>query len=623
MKEKRILEAMLHTSMLNFTKYFFYEKTKRKFVVNSHHELICHALDRVIRGEVTRLMINLPPRYSKTEIVVKNFIAKGLAINPSSKFIHLSYSDDLACDNSEEVRELVKSEAYQQMYPYVQIKQGSDSKKKWYTTEGGGVYATAAGGQVTGFGAGAVDDEELEKELNGIQQGRIFSGAIIIDDPIKPDDANSEAAREKVNTKFETTIRNRVNSRNTPIIIIMQRLHEHDLCGYLQEIEADKWEVLSLPAISYNNGEAKALWPFKHTLEELEQIRNANGTVFETQYMQNPTPLEGLMYGAFKTYDTLPITKTKIRKNYTDTADTGADFLCSINYVETEIGNFITDVLYTDKPMEYTEPMVAAMLHRDGINVSNIESNNGGRGFARQVEAQTRLLGNNKTKIEWFHQSANKQSRIFSRSNEVTNLTYFPSDWERRWPAFARHIKGFRKDGKEAHDDAEDCLTGTIEMRGKHNDDMKYYNGEQEGRRVVFVMPDNEGKFILLSAVVNEYVNIDSVVYQPGFDMEVMKRHVKGADDIVFECDKAFFPVARELRSEYDVRIMHKNTNPMLRMSAQKAYVNEKVRFRDDYDEHPQYTAFMDAVLDETNCFEAMDAVCAMSVYVQKKFETG
>lgn len=615
-----ILLAKLHTSTLLFTQYFYYEKTKRKFVVNKHHELICNALDRVIRGEVTRLIINLPPRYSKTEIVVKNFIAKGLSINPASKFIHLSYSDDLACDNSEEVRELVKSEAYQELYPYVQIKQGSDSKKKWYTTDGGGVYATAAGGQVTGFGAGAVDDEEeLAKQIDGIKSSTKFAGAIIIDDPIKPDDANSEAAREKVNTKFETTIRNRVNSRDTPIIIIMQRLHEHDLCGYLQEIEPDTWEVLSLPAITYEEGEPKALWPFKHTLEELYAIKNANGNVFETQYMQNPTPLEGLMYGEFKTYDTLPITKTKIRKNATDTADTGADFLCSINYVETEIGNFILDVLYTDKAMEYTEPMVAAMLHKDGINVSNIESNNGGRGFARNVESQTRLLGNNKTKIEWFHQSANKAARIFSRSNEVTNLTYFPSDWEKRWPAFAKQIKGYRKDGKEAHDDAPDCLTMTVELRGKHENQMNYYNGQQEGKRVVFIMPDNDGKFIMLSVVVNEYINVDKVVYTQGFDHETMLANIGNADDIVFECDKAFFPMARELRRGYDVRIMHKNINPLLRMSAQKAFIGEYVRYRDDYDEYPQYTAFMDAVLDESNSFEAMDAVSAMSVYVQKK----
>jgi hypothetical protein len=108
-------------------------------------------------------------------------------------------------------------------------------------------------------------------------------------------------------------------------------------------------------------------------------------------------------------------------------------------------------------------------------------------------------------------------------------------------------------------------------------------------------------------------------VYQQGFDVELLKAHMRGADDVVFECDKAFFAVARELRNEFDVRILHKNTNPMLRMSAQKSFVTEKVRYRDDYDEYPQYTAFMDAVLDETNCFEAMDAVSAMSVYVQKK----
>lgn len=595
-------------NVLNFTKHFFRYNNDKKFIVGEHHIRICEKLNEVLEGKCTRLIINISPRYGKTELAVKNFIAMGLAKNPKAKFIHLSYSGTLAVDNSVTIKDIVNSEEYMRLFPNTRVKYGSDTKSRWDTEAGGGVYATSTLGQITGFGAGIMEGESDE-----------FGGAIVIDDPIKPEDAFSEIEREKVNRRFETTIRNRLNSRNTPIIIIMQRLHEHDLCGYLQEIEPDKWEVLSLPAISYENGEPKALWEFKHTLEELEQIKSANSTVFETQYMQNPTPLEGLMYGDFKTYETIPVTKTKIRKNATDTADTGADFLCSINYIETEIGNFITDVLFTDKPMEYTEPMVAAMLHREGINVANIESNNGGRGFARQVEAQTRLLGNNKTKIEWFHQTANKQSRIFSRSNEVTNLTHFPTDWERKWPAFARHVKGYRKDGKETHDDGVDCLTMTIELRGNHDSEMKYYNGVQEGKRVAFIMPDNEGKFILLSVVVNEYINIDKVVYTQGFDIDLMKENLKDADDIVFECDKAFFQMARELREECDVRIMHKNTNPMLRMSAQKSFVNEKVRYRDDYDEYPQYTAFMDAVLDEVNSFEAMDAISAMSVYVQKK----
>ena len=184
----------------------------------------------------------------------------------------------------------------------------------------------------------------------------LYTSALIIDDPVKPEDAISDTPREKVNQRFETTIRNRVNSRNTPIIIIMQRLHEHDLCGYLMETEPGEWTVLSLPAIIYENGKEKALWEFKHTIEELHRMQRVNSYVFETQYMQNPTPMEGLMYGKFKTYEAIPITNRAIRKNYTDTADTGSDYLCSIDYIDTEIGNFILDVLFTQKEMEFTEP---------------------------------------------------------------------------------------------------------------------------------------------------------------------------------------------------------------------------------------------------------------------------
>lgn len=121
----------------------------------------------------------------------------------------------------------------------------------------------------------------------------------------------------------------------------MQRLHEHDLCGYLQEIEPEDWTVISLPCIQHDeNGQEKALWEFKHTLEELHKIESANSFVFDTQYMQNPTPIEGLMYREFQTYDTIPYYKDSEKKNYTDTADTGSDYLCSICYVDTPIGNF-------------------------------------------------------------------------------------------------------------------------------------------------------------------------------------------------------------------------------------------------------------------------------------------
>lgn len=474
---------------LNYTRYVFGRVYKRKFEVGMHHRVICDALDGVMSGRIKKLIINIAPRYGKTELAVKAFISAGLAMNPAAKFIHLSYSDDLAHDNSEEIRDIVKSDEYRALFPYVEIKDGSDSKKKWLTTSGGGVYATSTGGQITGFGAGAVDNSTG------------FSGAIVIDDPIKPEDALSDAKREKANQRFETTIRNRVNSRNTPIVIIMQRLHENDLCGYLTQKEPGEWTVISLPAILHENGEEVALWPFKHRLEELRKMREIDPYVFETQYMQNPTPMEGLMYGKFKTYREIPYTNRAIRKNYTDTADTGADRLCSIDYVETEVGNYVLDVVYTDAPMEETEPMVARMLTRDHVMVANVESNNGGRSFARSVENQLRIMGNNSTEVRWFHQGANKDERIFARSAEVMNMTYMPDGWEAMWPEFYRELSGYRKFGKNAHDDGADALTGTVEKRGAF-DYESYEDGDVvfTGRPLVEIHPLLNGKFVRVKA---------------------------------------------------------------------------------------------------------------------------
>lgn len=477
-KDVDIERFFCKSGMLNFTRYMFKHKTGMRFVVGEHHKKICDALDRVVRGKTKRLIVNIAPRYSKTELVSKMFVGYGLALNPSSKFIHLSYSDDLVLDNSKEINEMLQSDYYQRLFPDVVVE--SKNAKKWYTSAGGGLYAVSAAGQVTGFGAGRVDDPDREKvEFDEFTPAweTAFAGAIIIDDPIKPEDALSENIRERVNNRFESTIRNRVNSRNTPIIIIMQRLHEHDLCGYLQEIEPDEWEVLSLPCIWHDeNGQEQPLWEFKHTLEELRKIEKANPFVFETQYMQNPKPAEGLMYGEFKTYEIIPYATSMVRKNYTDTADTGSDYLCSICYTETPIGNFVTDVLYTTKPMEYTEPATAEMLTRNRVEVCYIESNNGGRSFGRAVENQCRIINNNYTRFLPFTQTDNKRVRIFTRSNEVQNLVYFPHDWQHRWPEFASHIKGYRKQQEfNSHDDAEDALTGTVEKRDDFS--TKSYEG--------------------------------------------------------------------------------------------------------------------------------------------------
>lgn len=274
---QKVLKVKCENDLLFFTRYIYKENHRRNFIVAPHFSLISNTLMDVFNGKIKRLVINIPPRYGKTELAVKCFISWCLAKNPASKFIHLSYSDDLALDNSSQTKEYIESEPFQSLWP-MRLKKDAQGKKKWFNEEGGGVYATASGGAITGFGAGVAESTQ-------------FSGAIIIDDPLKPDDANSDLKRNAVNERYNGTIRSRVNDRNTPIIVIMQRLHEEDLSGFLLAGgSGEEWTHLCLPAL---NEENKPLWEEKHNFEELEQIRQANRYNFSGQYMQTPSPAEG------------------------------------------------------------------------------------------------------------------------------------------------------------------------------------------------------------------------------------------------------------------------------------------------------------------------------------------
>lgn len=235
--QARKLECEL--SGIYFNRFFFKQRFGTKMLINKHHEVIQDALDRTILSPsdpdfISRLIINVSPGYSKTELASINYMARGLGINPMARFLHLSYSDKLVLLNSGIVREIVKSEAFQKMWP-ITVKSDTDSKKIWHTDKNGGITATAAGGQVTGFRAGHMDDTQ-------------FTGALIIDDPVKPDDAYSETTRESVNNAYNETIASRVAIETVPIIVIMQRIHWNDLSGYLlRGGSGEKWHHLTLP----------------------------------------------------------------------------------------------------------------------------------------------------------------------------------------------------------------------------------------------------------------------------------------------------------------------------------------------------------------------------------------
>ncbi|MFY1885185.1 hypothetical protein ACOTCJ_25730 [Achromobacter xylosoxidans] len=274
---------------LYFARYFFKQRMGNKMIVAPHHKVIQNTLDRVVSGEITRLIINIPPGYTKTELATINLIGRGLALNNRARFMHLSYSHNLALLNSSTARGIIKSQAYQALWPMA-LKDDADSKAMWWTEHGGGVYASSAAGQVTGFRAGHMEPG--------------WQGALIIDDPVKPDDAYSDTVRGGINDRFNETIKSRLAIETTPMIVIMQRIHYQDLSGYLlRGGSGEKWHHLNLPVIIDNSDPYPSenthgipiahglpdgwLWPYKHN-ETHRAALFAHRRTAEAQYMQRP-----------------------------------------------------------------------------------------------------------------------------------------------------------------------------------------------------------------------------------------------------------------------------------------------------------------------------------------------
>lgn len=282
-----------------FNKFFFLHQTGGKMIVGGHHIIIQHCLDRTMLVPdhpdfIPRLIINIPPGYSKTSMAVIHYISRGLAISSRNRFLHLSYSGDLAFQNSASARRIIKSYEFQQMWN-IKTRTDSNSVSIWWTTEGGGVRATSTGGQVTGFRAGHMDGDK-------------FTGALIIDDPIKPDDAMSETKRETINDGYNDTIASRLAVETVPIIVIMQRVHHRDLSGHLlRGGSGEQWYHLNLPVFldpshKYPDENTHAipiehdldpgwLWPYKHNEEHEKALRSHRRKWFG-QYMQAPKKMD-------------------------------------------------------------------------------------------------------------------------------------------------------------------------------------------------------------------------------------------------------------------------------------------------------------------------------------------
>jgi predicted phage terminase large subunit-like protein len=288
---------------------------------------------------------------------------------------------------------------------------------------------------------------------------------MIIDDVIKnAEEAYNANTLAKLQSWFTDTMLSRTEN-GFKLIVIMTRWSNDDLAGFILA-NFDNVVHINYKAVQ---DDGSMLCPEILSRKDYElKTKNMNKDIVAANYQQEPIDVKGRLYTRMKTYTSIPMDDKgnslfKYILNYTDTADEGSDFLCSICYGMYDGSYYILDLLYTKDSMEVTEPATAKMLTANNVGCAIIESNNGGRGFARNVERECKSLGNRHTNIKWFHQSKNKVARILSNSTSVMNNVYFPVNWQDRWPDFAQAINKYQREGKNEHDDAPDALTGVYE----------------------------------------------------------------------------------------------------------------------------------------------------------------
>ncbi|AQT86742.1 terminase [Paenibacillus larvae subsp. pulvifaciens] len=427
----------------------FYQKN-RKYLIE-----LCNEMQSFYESDDDILIINLPPRHGKSR-TASLFAQWAFGKKQEEKIMTGSYNETLSTTFSKAVRDgisTIKADqdriVYSDIFPNVQIKHGDGAMNLW-SLEGGynNYLATSPTGTATGFGA----------------------TILIIDDLIKnAEEAANENTLEKHWEWFTNTMLSRLEEGGK-IIIIMTRWATGDLAGRALEHFRSKKQKVRLLTMKALQDDGFMLCEDILSRDSYEMKVQAMGEdIASANYQQIPIDIKGKLYSSFKTYIDIPKDSngnslfTSIN-SYCDSADQGSDYLCNIIWGEYQKEAYVLDVIYTKQPMEITEPAVAKALFDFRVNRAEIESNAGGRSFARSVE---RILeqdyNSNHTDVTWFHQSKNKVARILSNATWVMKHVYYPINWRDRWPEYYKAMTTYQREGKNANDDAPDATTGISE----------------------------------------------------------------------------------------------------------------------------------------------------------------
>src|SRR6476659_3127431 len=271
----------------------------RQFLPNWHVEALAYELSEVMRGGTRRLIITVPPRSLKSICASVALPAFALGRDPSRRIICVSYSEGLARKHANYCRALMRSDLYRRIFPAARISPAKDTETEVMTTARASRLATSVGGTLTGRGW----------------------DLLIIDDPLKPQDAHSESARESLKQWYSNTLLSRLDHKSEgSIIIVMQRLHPDDLVGHL--LEQGGWTHLNLPAIAedetivplgsgrhYLRRIGDLLHPERESQKALDELKASMGSMeFSGQYQQSPVPMGGnlIKWSWFKSYRDVP-----------------------------------------------------------------------------------------------------------------------------------------------------------------------------------------------------------------------------------------------------------------------------------------------------------------------------
>lgn len=302
-----VLKERLESDYFDHAKFFLAYREKQPFIVGQHHALIAQTMQRVIDGEIMRLLVNMPPSYTKTELIVIQFASYGFALNPGCRFLHISGDKELSLDNSSKIKDQILSPLSRRLWG-IKAKDDTDAKGLWKTNKGGAFYARSAGSKLVGFRAG--------RSKPG------FQGALLIDDPQDENEVRSPVKVSKFPDRYAGVIRHRVDNRNTPIIAVMQRLGDEDFSNFLlQGGSGEKWHhlCLSSPVLQIKTTYSHAipiehnlnpgpLWEYKHNTEELDALEKADVYNYSAQYLQDPHKRGGSVFETewWRYYEFLP-----------------------------------------------------------------------------------------------------------------------------------------------------------------------------------------------------------------------------------------------------------------------------------------------------------------------------